>query len=272
MAKDWQDRPIPRRPDAPTSLAYAEVPVDLSDPRSGEPLVDLADYGVAGQGYYARTDGQNPPYYRAFDTAHSAVRNRKSVAERLRAVNESLVPFGAELFALNGFRPVSLQRELWDFFIAQADVALSNPNEAERVAFAATYCSDPRQFDPADSRTWPVHATGGAIDITLRSTQTGQPLFMGGNFDDPSAISHTASLEAESVRRGGANKFTESECDALRNRRLLYWAMAEQDFTNYAYEWWHFDWGTQLWAIEAAADNDGAPRRAWYGLADASRA
>ena len=268
MQPDWRERPIPQRPRAPTASAYADVPVDLSDPRNREPLVDLADYGVTGQSYYARTDGQNTPYYRAFDAAVATVWSRKSVARRLQAVNETLVSYGVELFALNGFRPVALQQQLWTFFMAQADAALSNPSEADRVAFAATYCSDPRAFDPTDSRTWPVHATGGAIDITLQDKQSKRALFMGGIFDDPEPISHTAFLEAEAIRRGGADNLTASDREALCNRRLLYWAMIEQGFANYAYEWWHFDWGTQLWAIDSAPGADDEPCRAWYGLAE----
>lgn len=269
MQQDWRNKPIPTRADAPTAAAYAGVPVDRSNPRGRESLVNVADYGVAGDGYYARTDGHNAPYYRAFDAAYSVVRSRRSVTERLRAVNETLPPYGVELFALNGFRPVALQQQLWAFFMAQADVELTHPSEAERVAFAATYCSDPRRFDPGNSRTWPVHATGGAIDITLRVRGTKEFLFMGGIFDDPDPISHTAFIEAEMARRGGADRLTVSERDALRNRRLLYWAMTEQGFANYAYEWWHFDWGTQLWAIDSAPADGDEPRRAWYGPADA---
>ena len=30
-------------------------------------------------------------------------------------------------------------------------------------------------------------------------------------------------------------------------RRLLFWAMADQGFTAYVEEWWHFDFGNQFW-------------------------
>lgn len=269
MSIEWRERPIPLRPNAPTALAYSQVPVDLSHPMSGEALVDIADYGVSGVGYYARTDGYNAPYYRAFDTAYGQIWSRRSVAERLRAVNRSLERHGVELFAFNGFRSVPLQQELWDFFLAQADIVLDAPTEDQRVAFAATYCSDPRRFDIDDSRTWPTHSTGGAIDITLRIIETKEPLFMGGVFDDPCPTSHTAYLEGELARLDGReDRLTVSQREALRNRRLLYWSMADQGFAGYAYEWWHFDWGTQMWVVDSGADSDGHSQEAWYGPAE----
>ena len=265
-ADDLRARPIPIRPGAPTSRGYGALAIDLADPRAQEPLVDLSAYGLAGAGFYGRRDGHNAPYYRAFDGALPGVWARRSVAERLVRVNRRLAGHGVELYLLNGYRRVALQRALWDFFMDQARARLDEPSEADCVAFASTYCSDPRAFDPADSRTWPVHATGGAVDTTLRLRADGQQLPMGGLFDDPSEVSHSAHLEAKLAAHGGDSwRLTLSEREALANRRLLYWAMAEEDFANYAYEWWHFDWGTQLWA--QAAPPEGPPRRAFYGLA-----
>jgi len=34
---------------------------------------------------------------------------------------------------------------------------------------------------------------------------------------------------------------------ARHHRRVLFWAMAEQGFTAYTEEWWHFDLGDQFW-------------------------
>ncbi|MEM7223834.1 MAG: M15 family metallopeptidase [Pseudomonadota bacterium] len=265
-AVDLRARPIPIRPGAPTSRDYGALAIDLEDPRAGEPLVDVAAYGIAGIGFYGRTDGHNAPYHRAFDGALPGVWVRRSVAERLVRVNRRLAAYGVELFLLNGYRRIALQQAIWDFFMAQARAQLDDPSEADCATFASTYCSDPRAFDPADSRTWPVHATGGAVDTTLRLRADGQQLLMGGLFDDPAEVSHSDYLEAKLGALGGdAWRLTLSEREALANRRLLCWAMAEEDFANYAYEWWHFDWGTQLWAL--AAPPDGPPRRAFYGLA-----
>ena len=130
------------------------------------------------------------------------------------------------------------------------------------------YCSDPRQFDPKDARTWPTHITGGAIDVTLRNRETKEHLFFGGVFDDPSEITHTAYFESALVAlEGDTEQMPLSDQEALKNRRLLYWAMASVGFMNYAFEWWHFDLGTQLWAANRSMTQDDEQIYAWYGPA-----
>ena len=270
MLTDYRLRPIPWRDNAPTSADYRAVPVDLADPRAREPLVDLADHDVGGHGYYARDDGLNAPYRRAFPSARARMQARRSVAKRLAEVDARLKAVGVELFVLDAFRPLALQAELWDFFLERAEQVLDKPSEAERVAFAVEYCSDPRRFDPSDPRTWPTHLTGGAIDLTLRASRSGEMLFMGGIFDDPDAISHTAYFERLLAEQDGREQaLSLSQREALRNRRLLYWVMTEAGFASYAYEWWHFDLGTQMWVVNGGRDpaNDGAPQSAWYGPA-----
>lgn len=264
---DSLHRAIPWQDHAPTALDYSAIPVDRQDPRAGEPLVDLASLGIAGSSYYARADGLNAPYYRGFASASAGIWCRHSVAHRLAAVNHALAPSGVELYLLNAFRPVALQEELWAFFMAQARVVLDDPDEAACIAFAGEYCSDPERFDPADSRTWPTHVTGGAVDTTLRLCGSGELLYMGGIFDDPSEVSHTAHLERHLAERP-ADTLSESERAALRNRRLLYWTMRAAGFANYPYEWWHYDWGTQLWVLDLQRSGGTSPEAAWYGPAE----
>ena len=274
MESDLRDRPIPWRGHPSTALDYKNVPVDLNDSRSEEALVDVTEWGIARRGYYARTDGLNAPYYRTFVTALEQVLCRRSVAERLRKANERLLPLGVELFVLNGYRSLELQKELWAFYIEKGKESLDNPTEADLVAFAGEYCSDPREFDESDSRTWPTHMTGGAVDLTLRIHQTGELLFMGSVFDDPAEISHTAYFEKLNAEHASKkNSLPLSYTEALRNRRLLFWVMSEAGFANYPYEWWHFDWGTQFWVTNSGTSSDvsARPRCAWYGPAKVVR-
>ena len=151
MESDFADRPIPGHAHPPTALDYKNVPVDWGDRRSSEALVDPIEWGIAAHGYYARTDGLNPPYHRGFASASERVFCRRSVAERLSKANERLLPLGVELFVLNGYRSLELQKELWDFFIQKGRESLDDPTEANCVAFAGEYCSDPREFDHSDS-------------------------------------------------------------------------------------------------------------------------
>ncbi|MGB7948594.1 MAG: M15 family metallopeptidase [Candidatus Binatia bacterium] len=274
MKLDTRNRPIPRRPHSPTALDYKNVPVDLSDSRSAEPLVDVTEWGIAAQGYYARTDGLNAPYHRSLAAAFEHVFCRRSVAERLRTANERLLPLGVELFLLDGYRSLALQKELWAFYIEKGRESLDDPTESNCIAFAGEYCSDPREFDESDSHTWPTHMTGGAVDLTLRIRHTGEFLFMGSVFDDPAEISHTAYFEKLIAEHASKmSRLPLSYTEALGNRRLLFWAMIEGGFANYPYEWWHFDWGTQFWVTNGSGSPEGSVRQncAWYGPAKLAR-
>ena len=88
----------------------------------------------------------------------------------------------------------------------------------------------------------------GAFDLTL-VWEDGEPLFMGGLFDDASAVSHTDRFEGP----GPAADFSFSAEEARANRRLLFWVMTEAGFVNYPDEWWHYSWGDQMWAALTGA-------------------
>jgi len=266
----FRERPIAWQSNPPTSRDYKQVPVDLDLAQSSEPLVDLAEYGIAANSYYARRDGLNAPYFRPLASETNEIFVRQGVAERMDQANRLLASLGIELYALSGYRPLAVQTELWEFFIEKAKASLSDPSEADCAEFASQYCSDPRKFNQDDSRTWPTHLTGGAIDATLRSRESGDLLFMGGLFDDPSEISHTAHFEKLLASfDGDTQKLSESQLEALRNRRLLFWAMNQAGFSNYAFEWWHFDFGTQLWVVDSATQplSREQPSTAFYGPA-----
>jgi zinc D-Ala-D-Ala dipeptidase len=260
MRKDYREIPIPLQRDSSTTADYGHVPVDLDSALSREPLVPLPEMGVASESYYARSDGFNSPYYRALPCAPHTVSCRRSVALKLREVNVRLEPFGLELLVWDAYRPIACQRELWEFFLQKARQALGEASDVEYSRFASRYCSDPSTFNPGDPTTWPTHITGGAVDLTLRRIATGELLNMGGTFDDPSPISHTHFFERHQEDDPSATAL-----DAQRNRRLLYWAMLESGFANYPFEWWHFDWGTQMWALNTGP---GEATRAFYGPAD----
>lgn len=249
---DLCDRPIPQLRAAKTALDYHTIRISLRGKRNSEPLVDAQSYRVAASSAYAQPIA---PYYRSFPAALPQVYVRRSVAERLAQVNELLQPYGCEVLCLDGFRPIELQRDLWDHFIEKGREALTDPTDEDLVRFAGQFCSDPRGFDKNDWRTWPVHNTGGAIDLTLRSLSTGQELFMGSIFDDADAISATRHFENSALT-------SQSALEARRNRRLLYHAMVAVGFANYPHEWWHYDLYTQMWVM-----NGGHDCKAAYGRA-----
>lgn len=248
-----------------SASTYHQIPFDFSDSRSKEKLVKIEDYGIPSESFYARTDGLNAPYYRCLCKSNGTIYARKTVAEKLSLANKALLPYGYELLVLDAHRPVSCQKELWSYFVARAKEVMPNPTEAECIEFAGRYCSDPRKFNPDDWQTWPTHSTGGAVDLTMRRKKTGELAFMGGIFDDASPLSSTIFYENRPE-----SEMSASDLEARRNRRLLFWAMNSAGFGNYQNEWWHYDFGTQMWAKKLSRINPKlGSLKAFYGTMSA---
>lgn len=260
----FANRPVPTlKPAILPTVARAYVPVDLTDPRANERLVDLRALGVRSENYYARADGGNVPYNQPVEGAISTVLLRESVAKRVVQANKSLKAAGLALLALDGYRSIKTQMGLWNFFWDR--IARENPtfSKAEIEQRTLTFVSDPRDFDRDNSRTWPLHSTGGAVDVTL-CRLTGEALDLGTGFDAPSDMTATAWFEGALARGQIA-----ADDPRLLLRRTLYWTMREAGFTNYINEWWHFDWGDQLYVL--TLDLMGEPLQsgaAWYGYTE----
>jgi zinc D-Ala-D-Ala dipeptidase len=228
--------------------------------------VRACDYALAGDSYYARTDGHNAPYNRRIDGSLSDIWCRRQVAAMLARVNERLMPQGVELYLFDAYRPIACQKQLWAFFYEQGRTVLGAQATVEQLQhYAATYASDPSGFDRSNPFTWPAHSTGGAVDLTLRDRKTGELLAMGAGFDDGAESS--ASDYYERLCRDG-----EAAPDILRvrdNRRRLYTAMAAEGFVNYPHEFWHWDWGTQF-AVFNRSKMEGreVSEAAFYGYCD----
>ena len=227
------------------------MPFDPFDVRSHESLVNLLAEGFLGESYYARTDGGNAPYHRALPAAVRGGWVREGVAARLRAADAGLQSYGLRLYVLDGYRPLATQRSLWDFFYQQAGDLMPQAAPDALAAWTRQYVSDPRDFSEKDPTSWPLHITGGAIDVTL-AAQSGAPVDLGGGFDEMGETIHTAHYEDK------------SEPAAKAYRRILYWAMREAGFTNYPYEYFHYDYGTALYALMRRAEGE-KDAAAFYG-------
>jgi D-alanyl-D-alanine dipeptidase len=258
------DRPIPILEHALTSASYHDIPIEFQDPRYQEILVDARESGVAGENYYSRTDGQNPPYRKPIKGAIRELWCRQTVVTMLTKVNESLAVHGAELYLFDAYRPIACQQGLWDFFWAQARQDMPHADVQRIFKHVQQYVSDPRHFDPENPRTWPIHTTGAAVDLTLRDLKSGDLLDMGADFDQMRPASHSAHFE-----RLLNDGLISSDCVWIRNRRLLYWAMCDNGFTNYSYEFWHFDFGDQMHIMSLKQLGKDA-HAAWYGFVSPS--
>src|SRR5690348_10580373 len=79
---------------------FNKLPIDTNHPKFNEPVVDIAEYGLAGQAYYSRP---NAATEEPVPGVPSSLYLRKSIAETLGKINTSLKDsaitefFGAEV-------------------------------------------------------------------------------------------------------------------------------------------------------------------------------
>jgi len=209
-------RPIPH---LLPNFGWREVPIEAVD----EPL-------VAVDGLHPRIADRAEYHRWGIPGAMPRSWVRRGVAERLVAAAESL-PDGMGLAVWDGYRPLEVQRALFDQYLAEL-IAVHPEMPADAVEEAAAkYVTPPSRSVYAP----PPHLTGGAVDLTLTGGD-GAPLDLGTGFDAFGPEAGTRALEDVPGR----------ERDL---RRLLFWAMHDAGFTNYAEEWWHFDHGDQFWAL-----------------------
>lgn len=258
--------PVPRQETFPVLPSYRAYPVDLSRPETNEPLVDALAAGLSGRSIYAETDGWNAPYGEAIAGAAKSVWVRKTVLEKLLRINARLSEVSLELYLLDGYRTIECQWGIYNWMKTKIEQSHPNWSEAQIKAHLRNFISDPSTYNPADSTTWTSHITGGAIDLTLRHKPSGTLLEMGGVFDDPTELSFTDFYENLEHPLAESATFTE----ARRNRRLLYHIMRTEGFTSLPAEWWHYDFGDQLWARNYGNDLRGKATEtvtAFYGPA-----
>ncbi|MBY0563551.1 MAG: M15 family metallopeptidase [Hyphomonadaceae bacterium] len=230
-----RDRAIPT--DLKLKSGYRAVPIDTDGAANAEPLVDATQAGLAGANFYAGT--RNPPYYRPIPGAIDRLLLRRGVVEQLQRVNARLRSAELELWLFDGWRPQAVQIYFHDHWFP-AELRRRNPgiSDDDLLAEVETYWAAPSAGEDAPS----PHATGGAVDLTIR-WRGGEPLWMGSLFDDVSAIAHTAHFETPR-----SDHFSFSADEARANRRLLFWLMTDAGLASNPSEWWHFSYGDQMWA------------------------
>jgi len=156
---------------------------------------------------------------------------RKKVYDRLLKAACRL-PAGYSFKVFDAWRPFVVQQFLYDEYrdvLANKFPQLSN-DDLEKAISSFVY-------PPVEDELYPpLHTTGGAVDLTILDSQ-GREIDMGTPFDAFNDAAHTRYFE---------------DSDSIiiaNNRRLLYNIMASEGFTNYPAEWWHYDFGTNLWAF-----------------------
>lgn len=226
------------------------IPIRRDSALFGEALVEAREQGLAGANFYA--GDRNPPYWHRVDGATDKLLLRRSVADKLRKVNARAGAAGLELFLFDAWRPRAVQAYFHDVWmpaeLLRRDSTLAGTRLTEEVE---RYWAAPS----SDENSPAPHATGAAIDLTLR-WKDGEALWMGSLFDDVTQLAGRDRFEFLT-----ADNFSFSDQEAQANRRLLHWLMTQEGFAGHPDEWWHFSWGDQMWAALSGAGE------AHYGLA-----
>jgi zinc D-Ala-D-Ala dipeptidase len=156
---------------------------------------------------------------------------RGAVIARLRDGAEAASERGHGLLVWDGWRPGELQRALHVEY--RAELARTTGLEGGRLdELVARFVTDPDRRVPP-----PAHGTGGAVDLTLCDPETGEPRDMGGAFDELTIRSEPLYYDDHPDPDGYAEL-----------RRTLDSALAGAGFVGLPTEWWHFEYGTALWA------------------------
>jgi D-alanyl-D-alanine dipeptidase len=210
--------PIPRQ-DLPETDAVRIIPDD-------DPLVCISDTHRDWMEF-------EPRYYmNGIPGAIPRVYVRQRVYNMLLEAAKRL-PAGYKLKIFDAWRPAVVQKSLFYEYYDQVKADPRNANCSEEELLALTRCFV--SFPSEDPQAPFVHATGGAVDLTIVD-ETGRELDMGTDFDDFTDEAHTAYFEAS------------DNITVRNNRRLLYHTMRQVGFTNFFSEWWHYDYGDRFWA------------------------
>lgn len=152
---------------------------------------------------------------------------RESVISRL-VLAQQLLPSKYRLFIKECYRPLSVQKQLFDYCIADLRTKRPEFSEGDACAEASKYVAPPSGVPP--------HSTGGAVDLTLWTND--------GELDLGTPV-NASPWET----RGATYTYPARPITGASDRQLLVEVMTSCGFVNYPSEWWHWSYGDQYWAF-----------------------
>lgn len=264
-------RPIPDHSEArKLKPSYRDYPILLEGPHAEEPLVDIADYGIAGQAYYSRPNAATD---RPVPGVGATIYVRKTIAEKLAAINyelqksevvTELLGGKVELYVDEGYRDVSLQATLYDEVFPRL-IREQHPDWTEEQVLKRRDELSAKPPKDKDSSPSP-HATGAALDLKLRYAQDNPGYVAEVNVNMGHSDADTSHLVNPDYYEH-LDTLTGKQKAARQNRRVFYWTMRgalngdDSGFVVTPGEWWHWSYGDQLWALLTHAP------QAFYGYA-----
>ncbi|MFA6512424.1 MAG: M15 family metallopeptidase [Patescibacteria group bacterium] len=198
-----------------TLIAFESIPIL----ESNEPLVALDQNVLVLE----------PSYFQQKLSQDERMFLRQGVVERLMEVQRCLPGFRIKIF--DGFRSRDVQRNIYQKYWNEMKGKHPDLTDDQLKARVGVFATDPDQ----PSRI-PPHSTGGAVDLTL-ADKNGNELAMGTAFDHFGPEAAAFYYENYSINE-----------TVRQNRKRLREAMDAAEFRQDKDEWWHFDYGNQLWA------------------------
>lgn len=200
-----------------TLVAYTTIPIQ----ENNEPLVELSKFGILA----------DPKYFQQGLSGDSRILLREGIGQKLQNIQRNLGKLQLKVWDIYRSRDVqnNIYQKYWN------ELSQENPdwNEEKLKLEVGKFISPPYQTDRI-----PPHATGGAVDLTL-ADENGNDLEMGTEFDYFGNEASTFFYEIYQIKP-----------QVAENRRILCEAMLSEGFTLDQDEWWHFDYGSQIWALK----------------------
>ena len=224
---------------------------------SDEPLVEIpdAEFPRVAPHPYAEVGA---PY-----NSRSPFHIRQSVLPRLQLAQNVLRSqhAGWSIQVFDAWRPLPVQRYMveHEFERLKKIEGLDQQQldaDSEQRLWHKVFSVWARPSD--DPQLPPPHTTGAALDITLLD-DSGQPVDMGSRIDsfgEAALPGYFAGSAAETGQRAHAN------------RALLAEVMTMAGFQRHPFEWWHFSFGDQLWALMCWLDTPMVYQTPLYGRVD----
>lgn len=220
-----------RTVDERSKYSYQTLTYSVARRDKGEPLVaaeTLVSAGFALEPFWETPGDVEGECYASYIAEHPdfALAVREGTFHCLVRASRAL-PADWQLVIRAGFRPYEVQLAVLAAFMDESKARHPDWSEAQHLAQARTFVADPRVVCPP-------HVTGGAVDVDVRSRETGMLIDMG---CPPNTDSEISFLHSDLV--------TSEQYD---NRMTLLRAMLTAGFAPNPHEWWHYQYGETYWA------------------------
>lgn len=220
---------------SPINFAYLPpTTAELQEIRS------LSDICIIENSRYIRL--ANIYYHNKLKGTRAETFTRRIILERIHRAADYLAPnYGLIIF--DAFRTIETQADLFNLICAEVRSLHPRWNQAEIEDEAQKYAAHPYNSKHV---AIPTHNTGGAIDLAIYETGSGEICKFGTKFDEVHPATKTDFFEQAFDAKFG---FGFSEWQIIQNnRRVLFNLMKTIGFVNYSGEWWHYDLGDCIWA------------------------